>query len=425
MRSRRLAATIIGVLLALTGCMQAIAQDAPALQDKDFVAVCGDSITEQKQYSVFIEDYLLMCRPAAQMRVMQAGWGGEVVHGFISRVDRDVLALNPTVVTTCYGMNDGGYGGFDEGRAKLYRDTHKSLVAKLRGAGVRMVVLGSPGVVDSGTFRGGGDPAELYNETLRQFSDIVREVAAEENVIFADVHTPMMEAMAAAKAKYGAGYHLAGGDGVHPWQNGQLVMAYAFLKALGCDGDIGTITLDLTGGKAQATDGHEVLSCAGGAVELESTRYPFCFFGNPADPSATSGVIEFIPFSDELNRLRLVVTGADAAARYNVTWGAATKEFTGAALAEGINLAAEFIDNPFCQPFQAVEKAIREQQQYETSLTKVLLHYLPSYRDLLPEENAALDQIAATAIERDAALAAASSAAVVPVKHLVKVEAVQ
>src|SRR4051812_31734650 len=41
----------------------ATAPVANALRENDFVAVCGDSITEQKMYSLYIEDYLLMCRP--------------------------------------------------------------------------------------------------------------------------------------------------------------------------------------------------------------------------------------------------------------------------------------------------------------------------------------------------------------------------
>lgn len=419
-----LALTLV-LVLPLIGGSPALAQDAPALQAQDFVAVCGDSITEQKQYSVFIEDYMLMCQPAAALRVMQAGWGGEVAHGFLPRMERDVLALRPTVVTTCYGMNDGGYGPFDPNRGKLYRDTEKAIVQGLRKGGVRFIVIGSPGVVDSNTFRGGGQAAEVYNDTLGKFGDLGREVATEENVTFADVHGAMMDVMAKAKAKYGSTYAFAGGDGVHPGPNGQLVMAYAFLKALGCKGDVGTITLDVAANRAEATDGHKVLSCANGAVDLESTRYPFCFFGDPASPNATRGIVEFFPFNDELNRLRLIVKGAEAGKKYKVTWGEASKEFTGEALGRGINLAAEFLDNPFCAPFQKVEQVIRRQQDFETPLTKTILHLLPTYRDLAPEEGPALDRIAAKAIARDESLATASSAAIEPVKHTVRVEAVQ
>jgi hypothetical protein len=40
------------------------------LQEGDFVAVIGDSITEQRLYSVYTEDYLLMCQPAQKLRAM-------------------------------------------------------------------------------------------------------------------------------------------------------------------------------------------------------------------------------------------------------------------------------------------------------------------------------------------------------------------
>lgn len=51
-------AVLIGV-----GALTASAKEA-LVQRGDIVAVIADSITEQKQYSVFIEDYLLMCQPA-------------------------------------------------------------------------------------------------------------------------------------------------------------------------------------------------------------------------------------------------------------------------------------------------------------------------------------------------------------------------
>ncbi len=114
-------------------------------------------------------------------------------------------------------------------------------------------------------------------------------MAREQGVVFADVYDPMMTAMTKAKAKYGRNYHLAGRDGVHPDRNGHLVMAYAFLKALGCDGNIGTITVDLPSDKAEASEGHKILSCAKGQIEVESSKYPFCFYGDPAQTGSTRG----------------------------------------------------------------------------------------------------------------------------------------
>ncbi|NQT88227.1 SGNH/GDSL hydrolase family protein [bacterium] len=391
------------------------------LQDGDFVGICGDSITEQKQYSVFIEDYLLMCQPA-KVRVMQFGWSGETSWGFDHKMANDAVPFKLSVVTTCYGMNDGGYRPFDpNNQGKNYTRAMKSIVEKFKKSGTRLIVVGSPGCVDSQTFRRDPKAAAIYNVTLAKLRDIARETAKANGQPFANVFDAMLSAMEKAKAKYGVNYHVAGGDGVHPSANGQLIMAYAFLKGLGCDGDIGTITVDLAGDKAQATDGHKVLSAKGGAVEIESTRYPFCFSGNPKDPNATSGIIEFCPFNEDLNRLTLVVKGAKGE-NVKVTWGKASKTFTAAQLGKGVNLAAEFLDNPFCAPFGKVHNAVRAQQNYETPLIKELINKLPRFQAMVPEEAESFARIRARAEKKGKALFDAAAATVAPVKHTIRIE---
>ena len=55
----------------------AVAHAEPTiLKSGDVVAVCGDSLTEQKVYSVFVEDYLLMCQPVPGVKTLDCGWGG-------------------------------------------------------------------------------------------------------------------------------------------------------------------------------------------------------------------------------------------------------------------------------------------------------------------------------------------------------------
>jgi hypothetical protein len=83
------------------------------------------------------------------------------------------------------------------------------------------------------------------------------------------------------------------------------------------------------------------------------------------------------------------------------------------------------MENPFSEPFRKVEAAIREQQQYETPLVKSLVTKLPEFKKLVPEESAAIDKIAATAIRRDKKLIAASAATVTPVKHTLVIDAVK
>ena len=417
--------TALALFVAMLATAAAALAAEAQLQEGDYVAVIGDSITEQRLYSLFIEDYLLMCRPAEDLRATQFGWGGETAPGFAARMANDMLRFGAGVATTCYGMNDGGYSPMTPEKSDRYRDGQKSIVAQLKKAGVRLIVVGSPGCVDADTFgRGNPEAAAMYNKALAALRDVAREVAEEEDVVYANVFDPMIDVMTKAKAKYGSRYHVAGGDGVHPDRNGHLVMAYAFLKALGCDGHIGTITVDLAGGTATATAGHKVLSCSGGVVEIESSRYPFCFYGDPAQPASTRGVLEFLPFNDELNRFRLVVEGARGE-RIKVTWGDASREFSSAQLAEGVNLAAEFLDNPFSEPFRRVEEKIAQQQSLEVELVKRLLHNIPAYKRIVPAESEALERIADMLVERDKDARDASAAAVTPVKHAIRIEAIE
>jgi lysophospholipase L1-like esterase len=405
--------------VALTSQTAAVAKEL--VQSGDVVAVIGDSITEQKKYSVFIEDYLLMCQPAGKLQISQFGWGGETAAGFQKRMKNDTLRFKPTLITTCFGMNDGGYSALTKERADLYRTSTQQIIDKAKKAGVRTIIVGSPGCVDSDKFRGN---AKVYNKTLGELRDIAREVAEKNDVVFADVHTPMMDAMKKAKEKYGKEYHVGGGDGVHPDANGHLVMAYAFLKALGCDGEIGKITVDLESNNAMASDGHKVLSCADGKVEIESSRYPFCFSGDPKSTNATTGITEFLPFNEDLNRFTLVVKNAPAD-KYKLTWGKSSKEFSKEQLAKGVNLAAEFIDNPFSKPFEQVDAAVHKQQDYETPLVKSLITKLKDFKNLVPEESETVEKLASSAMRHDQELIASASETVRPVTHTLQIEAVK
>ncbi|MEI8196413.1 MAG: SGNH/GDSL hydrolase family protein [Phycisphaerae bacterium] len=410
-------AAIMGTLTAGTYAAE------PVLKTGDLVAICGDSITEQRQYSVFIEDYLLMCQPIAKIHVMQFGWGGDhVVPLTQGRLANNVLRFHPTVMTTCYGMNDA------HNPISAYRTGSQTMIDQAKKAGVRTIVLGSPGVVDPVFFFNTREAvqANAYNQILGKLTDIARELAQQNGLFFADVHTPMMNVMAKAKAKYGNKYLFTGPDGTHPGPNGHTVMAYAFLKAMNFDGNIGTISVDLSQGKATASEGHKVLSYQAGTVTIESTRYPFCFTGKPDDtsPNANSGIIAFFPFNEDLNRLTLVVANPTAE-KLKVTWGKVSKVFNKAELTQGINLAAEFLENPFCAQFQKVHTAVVAQQNFETMFIRGFITYLSSYQDFASEKNkVALEGLAADGTNKDKALCDAAAALVIPIRHTLVIEEV-
>ncbi len=411
-----------GLLLSAVLSFSAGLAHADGLQPNDTVAICGDSITEQKLYSVFMEDYLLMCQPVPKLQTVQFGWSGETAAGFLARLKNDVLLFKPTVATTCYGMNDGGYAALTPERADLYKTSLEGIVKTFKDNGVRFLVVGGPGAVDTDSFK--RISPDIYNKTLSDLTAIAKEIAEKNGCAFANVHDVMIDVMAKAKAKLGNTYLVAGGDGVHPGANGHVIMAYAFLKALGCSGEIGTITMDLKSGSAEATEGHKVLSAKDGTVEVESSRYPFCFYNDPSKPDNTFKITEFLPFNQDLNRFMLVVKDAPAG-QLKVTWGTVSKEFSSADLAKGINLAAEFPENPFSKPFATVEAVIRDQQIYETPAIKSMMHSLLDWRKNFPESEDSYKAMADKIVQKDLALREATAKAIVPVKHTITVTAVK
>lgn len=412
------------VLVGIAASLSALDATEPlALRTGDNIAICGDSITEQKLYSAYLEDYFLVCQPAAKLEASQFGWGGETSWGFGERMQNDVLPFAPKVATLCYGMNDGDYRVTEAERTEKYRAAITGIVQTFKKAGLREIVIGSPGPVDSTSFKGAWfrppiSPAD-YNKTLADLAATAESVATKEGVRYANLHAEGMRVMQAMKEKYGKDYFLFGDDGIHPKEAGHLVMAYAFLKALGCDGSIGTIEVDLNSGQARASEGHKIVSAAGGTIAVKSSRYPFCFSGEPAKPNATTGVIEFLPFNEQLNRFNLVVHNAPAGVKQlKVTWGNHTKEFGVEQLERGINLAAEFLDNPFSEPFRKVHESVLRQQRYETPMVKDILHSVPDWK-----RNAVggADGLVKPLVAMDAKLRQAAAKSVLPVTHEIRI----
>jgi lysophospholipase L1-like esterase len=394
------------------------------IQPNDSLAIVGDSITAQHLYSADIEDYLLMCQPTQGLTVCQFGWGGEDARACAYRIPFDILPFKPTVVTTCYGMNDGRYTRLTDAIANTYRTEQTAVVEELKKGGVRTIIVGSPKPVDLYTYKGrDGVGAEEYNQNLAALAAIAKDVAAKEGVLYADVNGAFTAAAAQAKAQYGPAYNM-GGDGVHPGPDGHLVMAYAFLKALGCDGNIGTITVDMGANQATGTPGQEIVSDQAGLVTVKSTRYPYCFAGVPDRPDATpAAMLRAVPFNEELNRYLLVVTNLTTP-RAKITWGGTTKDYAAADLAKGINLAAEFVQsNPFMPQFTAVDNYVHIEEDQEQALTQELMFPVPRFKSFIaPGVDAQFDQIVAAGMSQHQKLFNSAAALVVPVTHTIKIE---
>ena len=425
---------ILLLCLGLTGCQQtqprpdivpaeyvgllAPKTPAPLLQKGDRLAICGDSITEQKMYSLLMEAYIVAARSDLHVTVRQHGWSGEQAGGFLKRMDNDVLRFKPTIATTCYGMNDFRYVPKDEAIAATYRANQTAVVRKFKEAGAR-VVLGSSGTIHSvppwvKTAKGTWQDLNL---ALLNFRNINIEVAQAEQVAFADVYWPMLVKGHEARAKYGDGFKLEGNDGVHPGWAGHVMMATAFLEGLGLRGDVGQIDVDLATGKANARYGQRVMKAEGGVVSLRSFRLPVSFEpGDVTKDNTLAAGMALADFQKKLNRLTLRVAGAKTA-QVKVTWGEASKIFTAAELAKGVNLAAEFPQNPTSPTFARIWKAVEEKQVYETKQIKTLFRSPEAKKDMEAV-------VKSSQVEFDR-LAAVLKAAIKPVDSTLKVEEVR
>ena len=389
------------------------------------VAVIGDSITEQKIYSKYIETYLLACTGRSDIKVFQFGWSGERAGGFAARLENDLAIFHPNVATTCYGMNDGSYTAYTPQIGAEYEKNMRAIIAGLNKVGVKVMAVGSPGGVDPDFFTRPTIKGELYNENLAQLRDIAKKLAAENKQPFANVHDTMMDALGKSKAALGKGYGPFGGDGFHPAPAGQLLMAEAFLKALGLDGEIGVITLNMKGASNVST-GHSITG-EGGNVELTSTKWPFCFDADLTSAGSNRSILPFTTFNQDLNRLMLHVIGLGSE-KAKVTWGGQSKEFTRNQLEDGINLAAEFTKTPFDAPFANLMGAIGAKQSFETTLIKNLVTHMRVVAAEAAEEPkvaAALDKLKQKLAGEHGKLDAQVRKMLQPVKHTIKVEEIR
>src|SRR5213078_2770263 len=101
----------------------------------DRVVFLGDSITEQYEYSNYLELYLTTRFPTWNMTFLNAGIGGDTANGGAGRFQAHVLAEKPTAVTIDFGMNDGGYGAFNPGGNKVFVQKTRAMLDMAKKAG--------------------------------------------------------------------------------------------------------------------------------------------------------------------------------------------------------------------------------------------------------------------------------------------------
>lgn len=425
MPSKSLSIILTVCLLTVGGTLKS-ADSKPLIKEGDRLAILGDSITEGKIYTVYIDSYILACSGLKDVKVFQFGWGGDTAKGMAARLEHDVIAWNPTFLTTCYGMNDGACP-YDESKVgEPYRQAMSKIISVAKANKARILV-GSPGVVDS--YFAAAGPYKMNvnekNDCLHKLTEICKALADGNKEYFADLHHPMLDAMTKSKAAFGEKYSFAGGDGIHPSYSGHLVMAYVFLKAMGFDGKIAEIEMDWNS-DTKVSEGHKIISQSQGTAEIESTRYPFCFniSGQPGNASNISTILPYVGFQNDLNRFMLSVKNLPSE-KAEVAWGESKKEFSKAALEKGINLANEFLSvNPFSKQFNCIANRISTKEAYETVAIK---NYMNCFRDMLdrfkddPEIEKYISLLKTRIFTKHDELDSIARKEYIPVRHTIKI----
>jgi lysophospholipase L1-like esterase len=331
------------------------AQQSFYLHDKDTVLFYGDSITEQRLYTTFVETFVATRYPQLNIKFVNAGWGGENATGgnggsADTRLTRDVIPYKPTVMTVMLGMNDGGYIAMNDERFNRYKAAMEHILQVTKQAFPNLrVTLIEPSPYDDVTqepqFPGG------YNGVLVAYGQYVAELAKKNHMLLADMNTPVVEMLKKANAIDPSGAKALIPGRIHPAAGGHLIMAEALLKAWGASPVVSAVEIDAAGKQVKRAENTSVteLKTEGSVtwsqmdralpmiVSLRDRSLPI----NARRPAATMDLaLKASDFMDALNQETLRVTGLQAANYSLKINGSAVGSFTREQLAEGINLAA-------------------------------------------------------------------------------------
>jgi lysophospholipase L1-like esterase len=210
-------------------------------QNGDRVVFLGDSITAQYEYSTYIELYLTTRFPQGHMTFHNAGIGGDTATGGARRFASQVLAEHPSAVTIDFGMNDGGYGGFDQAKADQFIKQTEQMLVAAKKLGIRVALI-SPNAVEIRN----RPNLKTYLETQEKFYAPLKDLAAKYNMPFVDqyaVTRKVLEKIASDDAKV-----KPFPDAIHTSKPGGLLMAHAILTGLHVPASISSFEIDVRTG---------------------------------------------------------------------------------------------------------------------------------------------------------------------------------
>jgi lysophospholipase L1-like esterase len=329
-------------LLALSASAL-FAQGSFFLKHGDAVVFYGDSITDQRLYTTFVETYAITRFPNLDLKFVHSGWGGDRVTGggggpIDLRLTRDVYAYKPTVMTIMLGMNDGRYKAYDQEVFDTYANGMKSIVKNVKSTfpGIRVTLI-EPSPYDDVT----RPPmfADGYNAVLVRYGHFLRDLAKTENLWVADMNAPVIDELAKANMADAEGAKKLLPDRVHPGAGGHLLMAKALLKSWNAPSIVSVVEIDAAAGTTTRSENTSVSALKPeGSVAWDQTDKALPF---PLDMK-DAGIMLAVRSSDVIQALdqELLRVTKLVAPRYRLKIdGEDVGTFTREQLTDGINLA--------------------------------------------------------------------------------------
>jgi len=313
-----------------------------ALRDGDRVVFYGDSITHDGGYARLVEEYVVTRFPGWDVRFYNAGVGGDTVSGGWAgdaerRLERDVIALHPTMVTVMLGMNDGGYKPYDAETFSAYAGGYRAIVKKLKETVPRLTLIRSS-PFDDITRPPAFAPG--YDDVLRRYGCYVTALAASERVSTVDFRAPVNEGLAAVLATNPALARQLLPDRVHPSEAGHLVMGAALLRAWGAPTLVTRVEIDAARPAVAVAENSDVLDLEATPGRLqwkqEDRALPLPLNFDDADVALAEKAGAGLEALDQ----QVLVVGGLAAGEYDLRIdGTEVGTFGADALAAGVNLA--------------------------------------------------------------------------------------
>lgn len=385
-----------------------------ALKEGDRVIFYGDSITEPRLYTSFVESYVVTRFPHGHFEFRNSAWGGDRADGgrggpIDVRLKRDVIAHRPTVFVVMLGINDGRGQPYNAPLYDRFTRGYEHIVQVLREAipDLRITVL-QPSPYDEVTrppaFGGGG-----YNGVMVRYGEFVKDIAEREGFTVADLNAPLVSVLVAAEAKDPALAKRIAGDGTHPGVAGHLILAEAVLKAWHAPALVSEVAIDAAGGRVQraasakVTDlivGHEI-----SWTELDDAL-PFAV--DMRDP-AIALAVNSSDFVRALDQQVMQVSGLPRGRYLLSIDGDHIGIFTREQLQSGINLA--LLDTPMFRQALRVHELTIKRNEVQFGRWRQVERALGD--DSPPHKQAALDAL--HAVQED--LLAKQREVAVPVQH--------